>query len=74
MSDFTLRHVPKDDLAHYALACTDIEYAFPWGAGEVEGIAHRGSYDLDVCLVYNNMYVNIAHVHMFKHTYIYVYV
>lgn len=36
-------------MAHYAQACTDIEYAFPWGKGEVEGVAHRGSYDLDVC-------------------------
>jgi glycyl-tRNA synthetase len=37
---------PKKDLAHYSIATTDIEYKFPWGWGELEGIANRGSYDL----------------------------
>jgi glycyl-tRNA synthetase len=32
---------------HYAQACTDVEYEFPWGWGELESIAHRGTYDLD---------------------------
>ena len=32
---------------HYARAGTDIEYLFPWGWGELESIAHRGTYDLD---------------------------
>jgi glycyl-tRNA synthetase len=31
----------------YARACTDVEYLFPWGWGELESIAHRGTYDLD---------------------------
>ena len=35
-----------DELAHYAKACIDIEYRFPWGWGELEGIANRGDYDL----------------------------
>ena len=35
-----------DELAHYAKACVDIEYRFPWGWGELEGIANRGDYDL----------------------------
>ena len=35
-----------DELAHYAKACIDIEYRFPWGWGELEGIANRGNYDL----------------------------
>ena len=34
------------DLAHYAKACTDIEYAFPFGWKELEGIANRTDYDL----------------------------
>jgi glycyl-tRNA synthetase (class II) len=42
--------IGPSDLAHYARACTDIEYNFPWGKGEVEGVAHRGDYDLDVCI------------------------
>lgn len=37
---------PKKDLAHYSKATTDIEYQFPWGWGELEGIANRGNFDL----------------------------
>ena len=40
------REHDADELAHYAKACTDIEYAFPFGVSELEGIAHRGDYDL----------------------------
>ncbi|OGB73830.1 glycine--tRNA ligase [candidate division Kazan bacterium RIFCSPHIGHO2_01_FULL_44_14] len=36
----------KKDLAHYARAVTDIEYKFPFGWSELEGIANRGDYDL----------------------------
>jgi len=37
---------PKAKLAHYSKATTDIEYKFPWGWGELEGIANRGNFDL----------------------------
>ncbi len=37
---------PKEKLAHYASACTDVAYAFPFGVQELEGIAARGNYDL----------------------------
>jgi len=37
---------PKSDLAHYAKAVTDIEYKFPFGQSELEGIANRGDFDL----------------------------
>lgn len=37
---------PEEKLAHYACACTDIEYLFPMGWSELEGIANRGDYDL----------------------------
>ena len=37
---------PKEDLAHYAKACYDIEYQFPHGMEELEGIANRRDYDL----------------------------
>ena len=33
-------------MAHYAKRTTDIEYLYPWGWGELEGIANRGSFDL----------------------------
>ena len=36
----------EDELAHYAKACSDIEYAFPHGIEELEGIANRRDYDL----------------------------
>ena len=36
----------KDELAHYAKACTDIEYNFPFGWSELEGIANRSDFDL----------------------------
>ena len=37
---------PKSDLAHYAKACTDIVFKFPFGQVELQGIAARGNYDL----------------------------
>ena len=48
LSPDSLRFRPHgdDERAHYALASTDIEYRFPWGWGELEGIARRGDYDL----------------------------
>ncbi len=41
-----LRPHAKDELAHYALCCTDVEYQFPFGWGELEGIANRTDFDL----------------------------
>ncbi|MBI2441666.1 MAG: glycine--tRNA ligase [Lentisphaerae bacterium] len=35
-----------DELAHYASACVDIQYDFPFGFQELEGIAARGDFDL----------------------------
>ena len=35
-----------DTLAHYAKAAVDIEYEFPFGWGELEGIHHRGTWDM----------------------------
>ena len=36
----------KDELAHYAKSCVDIEYKFPFGWSEIEGIANRTDFDL----------------------------
>ena len=36
----------SDELAHYAKGCVDIEYLFPMGWSELEGIANRTDYDL----------------------------
>jgi glycyl-tRNA synthetase len=42
-----LRQHGSDELAHYAKGCYDVEYLFPMGWSELEGIAHRGDYDLN---------------------------
>lgn len=44
--DLRLVKHPKKALAHYSKATTDIEYQYPWGWGELEGIANRGDFDL----------------------------
>ena len=41
-----LRQHADDELAHYAKSCCDIEYLFPMGWAELEGIANRGDFDL----------------------------
>jgi len=41
-----LREHPSDELAHYAKGCSDVEYKFPFGWSELEGIANRSDYDL----------------------------
>src|SRR5947208_13171950 len=41
-----LRAHDKDELAHYARGAFDVEYEFPFGWSELEGIAARGDYDL----------------------------
>ena len=41
-----LREHGKEELAHYAKSCVDIEYLFPMGWSELEGIANRGDFDL----------------------------
>lgn len=45
-SRFRTRPHDADELAHYADACYDIEYLYPWGFGELEGVASRTDYDL----------------------------
>ncbi len=41
-----LREHAADELAHYARGCADIEYLFPFGWSELEGIASRTDFDL----------------------------
>ena len=41
-----LRNHEKEELAHYARACADVEYDFPFGTAELEGIANRTDFDL----------------------------
>ena len=43
---FRVRHHEQDELSHYADACVDIDFNYPWGWDELEGIASRTNYDL----------------------------
>jgi len=45
-NNLRLRPHEADELAHYAKGCTDVEYEFPFGWSELEGIANRSDYDL----------------------------
>lgn len=48
-SNLRFRDHDDDELAHYSKMCVDIEYKYPFtapGFGELEGVAHRGCYDL----------------------------
>jgi len=41
-----LRDHDPDELAHYARGCADVEYDFPFGQAELEGVANRTDFDL----------------------------
>jgi glycyl-tRNA synthetase len=41
-----LRPHTEDELSHYSAQTSDVEFTFPWGWGELEGIANRTDYDL----------------------------
>lgn len=45
-ADFRTRDHEQNEMAHYAKGCMDVEYQYPWGWGEVEGVANRGCFDL----------------------------
>lgn len=45
-SKVKLRDHEKDELSHYSSGTSDVEYEFPFGWKELEGIAYRGNYDL----------------------------
>jgi glycyl-tRNA synthetase len=45
-SKLRLREHAPDELAHYSTGCTDVEYEYPFGWGELEGIACRTDFDL----------------------------
>jgi glycyl-tRNA synthetase len=45
-ANLRLRPHAADELAHYAKGCADVEYRFPFGWSELEGIANRTDFDL----------------------------
>jgi glycyl-tRNA synthetase len=44
--ELRLRAHDDDELSHYSSGTSDVEFLFPWGWDELEGIANRGDYDL----------------------------
>ena len=46
MENLRVRAHEQEELSHYSQATSDFEYLFPHGWGELEGVAHRGDYDL----------------------------
>lgn len=49
-----IRPHEKEELSHYSKGTSDIEYLFPFGWGELLGIANRGNYDLSQHMKYSN--------------------
>lgn len=51
------REQGKDELAHYSIGTTDIEYLFPFSdePQELEGVAHRGAFDLNAHATHSGM-------------------
>ncbi len=45
-SRLRIRYHEKEELSHYSAGTADVEYLFPWGWGELEGVAARTDYDL----------------------------
>ncbi|MBA3302836.1 MAG: glycine--tRNA ligase [Actinomycetota bacterium] len=45
-ADLRLRPHEADELSHYSAGTADVEYRYPWGWGELEGIAQRTDFDL----------------------------
>lgn len=45
-ASYQLRKHDQEELSHYSLATTDVQYQFPFGSKELCGVANRGSYDL----------------------------
>jgi glycyl-tRNA synthetase len=44
--DLRLRPHDPEELSHYSSGTSDVEFLFPWGWGELEGIAQRTDFDL----------------------------
>jgi glycyl-tRNA synthetase len=58
-----LRAHDEDELSHYSSATSDVEYRFPIGWQELEGVANRGDYDLTQHAAYSGQkleYVDAA--------------
>ncbi|MBI2907759.1 MAG: glycine--tRNA ligase [Chloroflexi bacterium] len=62
----------KEELAHYAKSCTDVEYLFPMGWSELEGIANRSDFDLKQHAAYSGKDLTYFDEESGQHFYPYV--
>ncbi|AAZ43862.1 glycine--tRNA ligase [Mycoplasmopsis synoviae] len=53
-NNLKVRKHDQEELAHYSKATVDLEYNFPFGWGELMGIAHRGNFDLSTHSKFSN--------------------
>ena len=67
-----LRDHDEDELSHYSNATTDIEYKFPFGWGELWGIASRTDYDLRQHSEHSVKILNITILKQTKNTFLIV--
>jgi len=67
-----LREHGKDELAHYAKRCFDIDYNFPMGWSELEGVANRGDFDLKQHMEYTGKGLTYLDEESNQHTVPYV--
>jgi glycyl-tRNA synthetase len=56
--NFKMRDHEKEELSHYSNATTDIEYRFPFGWGELWGIADRTDFDLKQHMIHSGEDMN----------------
>jgi glycyl-tRNA synthetase len=57
--NFRIRQHVKDELAHYSSDCWDLEYKFPFGWKELEGMADRSDFDLKQHIKYSKKDLSI---------------
>ena len=67
-----LREHSSENLAHYAKKVVDIEYKFPWGWAELEGIANRTDFDLRQHTEYSGQQLQYFDEETHEHYYPYI--
>ena len=67
-----LRQHSQDELAHYAKKTFDIDYLFPWGWAELEGVANRTDFDLNRHAEYSGQDLTYFDDETHEHYYPYV--
>jgi len=59
LDNFRIRQHTKEELSHYSTDCWDLEYNFPFGWKELQGIADRGDFDLGQHEKFSNLKLGV---------------